>query len=152
MNGNGNAHKREVVDAYIAGITSSRTCRLEKNAGWNTAESRDVVDLNVTEACAEGFTLFQGYYFCRPLLLECRKIPANRSSHFQILELLQHDPLDLRQLSQLVKRNSSLTFRFLRLDAGPACSKPFHDCGKIFRVPLLSSLHCSPTDNGPPNP
>ena len=71
------------------------------------------------QACAEGFTLFQGYYFCRPLLLKYRKMPANRSSHFQILELLQHDPLDLRQLSQLVKRDSSLTFRFLRLVNSP---------------------------------
>jgi EAL and modified HD-GYP domain-containing signal transduction protein len=73
------------------------------------------------QARAEGFTLFQGYYFCRPVLLKRRKIPANCSSHFQILELLQHDPLDLRQLSQLVKRNSSLTFRFLRLVNSPLC-------------------------------
>jgi len=71
------------------------------------------------QACAEGFTLFQGYYFCRPLLLKYGKIPSNRSSHFQILELLQHDPLDLRQLSHLLKRNNSITFRLLRLVNSP---------------------------------
>jgi EAL and modified HD-GYP domain-containing signal transduction protein len=71
------------------------------------------------QACTEGFTLFQGYYFCRPLLLKYRKIPANRSSHFQILELLQHDPLDLQELSQHIKRNNSLAFRFLRLANSP---------------------------------
>jgi EAL and modified HD-GYP domain-containing signal transduction protein len=71
------------------------------------------------EACAEGFTLFQGYYFCRPLLVKYRKIPANQSSHIQILELLQHDPLDIRQLSELVKRDASLTHRFLQLVNSP---------------------------------
>jgi EAL and modified HD-GYP domain-containing signal transduction protein len=74
------------------------------------------------QACAEGFTLFQGYYFCRPLLFKYRKIPANRSAHIQIMELLQHDPLDLDQLSQLVKQDASLTHRFLRLVNSPVCS------------------------------
>jgi len=74
------------------------------------------------QACAEGFTLFQGYYFCRPLLLKYRKIPANRLSHIQILELLQHHPLDLHRLSELVKRDMSLTYRFLRLVNSPVCA------------------------------
>jgi EAL and modified HD-GYP domain-containing signal transduction protein len=67
------------------------------------------------QACAEGFTLFQGYYFCRPQLLESRKIPANKFSHIKILRLLQHDPLDLTQLSELMKQDTSLVLRFLRL-------------------------------------
>lgn len=67
------------------------------------------------QACAEGFTLFQGYYFCRPQLVKNRKVPANKISHIQILRLLQHDPLDLRQLSELMKRDTSLVFRFLRM-------------------------------------
>jgi len=62
------------------------------------------------QACAEGFILFQGYFFCRPLLLENRKVPANRFAHFQILELLRHDPLNLHRLSELVKQDTlSLT-------------------------------------------
>ena len=80
------------------------------------------------QACAEGFTLFQGYYFCRPSLFKYRKISANRSTHFQILDLLQHDPLDMDQLSQLVKRDASLTYRFLRLVNSPVCSKHERVC------------------------
>ena len=67
------------------------------------------------QACAEGFTLFQGYYFFRPQLVKNRKVPANNVTHIQILRLLQHDPLDLRQLTDLVKRDTSLVFRFLRI-------------------------------------
>jgi EAL and modified HD-GYP domain-containing signal transduction protein len=67
------------------------------------------------QAREEGFTLFQGYYFCRPVVEEHRKIPANRIFQIEILELLQSDTLDMRKLSQLVKRDPSLTYRILRL-------------------------------------
>jgi EAL and modified HD-GYP domain-containing signal transduction protein len=74
------------------------------------------------QACEEGFTLFQGYYFCRPALLENRKIPANRLSHIEILQLLRGDALDLRKLSALLKRDASLTYRLLRLVNSPMCA------------------------------
>jgi len=73
-------------------------------------------------ACDEGFTLFQGYYFCRPVLLENRKIPANRLSHIEILQLLRGDSLDVRKLTRLLKRDASLTYRLLRLVNSPMCA------------------------------
>jgi EAL and modified HD-GYP domain-containing signal transduction protein len=48
-----------------------------------------------------------------------RKIPGNRIGHLQILELLQHRPLDLLELSELVKQDTSLAYRFLRLVNSP---------------------------------
>ena len=74
------------------------------------------------QACAEGFTLIQGYYFCRPVLLENRNIPANRLSHIEILRLLHEDSIDLRKLTRLVKRDASLTYRLLRLINSPLCA------------------------------
>jgi EAL and modified HD-GYP domain-containing signal transduction protein len=74
------------------------------------------------QAGTEGFTLFQGFYFCRPVLLKGRKVPANRLSQIQILELLQHTPLNLNRLSELLKRDASLTFRLLRLVNSPVCA------------------------------
>jgi c-di-GMP phosphodiesterase len=73
-------------------------------------------------ACGEGFTLFQGYYFCRPVLLENRKVPGNRLSHIEILQLLRGDSLELKKLTQLVKRDASLTYRLLRLVNSPMCA------------------------------
>ena len=74
------------------------------------------------QARAEGFTLIQGYYFCRPVLLENRNVPANRLSHIEILRLLHEDSLDLRALTRLVKRDASLTYRLLRLINSPLCA------------------------------
>lgn len=74
------------------------------------------------QACAEGFTLFQGYYFCRPILLKNRKVPANRISYIEILQLLQCESIDMRKLGRLVKRDASLTYRLLRLVNSPVCA------------------------------
>jgi len=74
------------------------------------------------KARAEGFTLFQGYYFCRPLLIENHQVPANRLSHIEILQLLQDDSIELQRLTRLVKRDASLTYRLLRLVNSPVCA------------------------------
>jgi EAL and modified HD-GYP domain-containing signal transduction protein len=74
------------------------------------------------QAVKEGFTLFQGYYFCRPVLLKNRKVPANRLSQIEILQMLRGDLVNLRELSKLVERDASLTYRLLRLVNSPVCA------------------------------
>jgi EAL and modified HD-GYP domain-containing signal transduction protein len=71
------------------------------------------------QARSEGFTLFQGYFFCRPVLIKSQKIPPNSLFYIQILQLLQKNPLELHKLSKLVKRDASLTYRLLRLVNSP---------------------------------
>ena len=73
-------------------------------------------------AVAEGFKLFQGYFFCRPVLMENRKVPVNRLSQIEILRELRTDSIDIPRLSQLVKRDASLTYRLLRLINSPVCA------------------------------
>ncbi|HWE87222.1 MAG TPA: HDOD domain-containing protein [Terracidiphilus sp.] len=73
-------------------------------------------------ARTEGFSLFQGYYFCAPAMVRAAKIPANKIFHVQLLQLLQDDPIDLRRLGELVKRDAGLTYRLLRLVNSPACA------------------------------
>jgi EAL and modified HD-GYP domain-containing signal transduction protein len=74
---------------------------------------------NYRQARGEGFTLFQGDYFCKPEVLKTRKVPANRLFHFEILRQLHRDPIELGKLSQLVMRDASLTYRLLRLVNSP---------------------------------
>jgi EAL and modified HD-GYP domain-containing signal transduction protein len=74
------------------------------------------------DARHEGFSLIQGYYFCRPELIENRKIPANKLTQIEILRLLREDTMDFEKLCGLVKRDASLTYRLLRLLNSPACA------------------------------
>ncbi|HZP04268.1 MAG TPA: HDOD domain-containing protein [Terracidiphilus sp.] len=71
------------------------------------------------QACANGFALFQGNYLCQPVILKERKVPANRMFHFEIVRELYRDPIDIRKVSQLVRRDTSLTYRLLRLVNSP---------------------------------
>jgi EAL and modified HD-GYP domain-containing signal transduction protein len=73
-------------------------------------------------ASAEGFTLFQGFYFCRPILMKNQKVPANQLSHIKILELLHRDPVDMREVGKWVKQDTSLTYRLMRLVNSPICA------------------------------
>jgi c-di-GMP-related signal transduction protein len=109
---------------FIATGAGARRELLERLSGVTVARVAEKVETQeqLAEAREEGFTLIQGYYFCRPTLLENRKVPANRMSQVEILRLLRDDSLNLQQLAQLVKRDTSLTYRLLRLINSPVCA------------------------------
>jgi EAL and modified HD-GYP domain-containing signal transduction protein len=46
-------------------------------------------------------------------------MPANTASHFEIVRLLCHDPIDVRHVSRLVMRDAAITYRLLRLVNSP---------------------------------
>ncbi len=73
------------------------------------------------QARDEGFTLFQGYYFCRPSPVREAKVPGNRHVHLRLLQLLQERPLNLKTVSEIVKSEPSLTYRLLRFVNSPLC-------------------------------
>ncbi len=104
--------------------TTSREERLRLVRNLRGFEARLVAERveneqELAEAKAEGFTLFQGYYFCRPVLIENRAIPANHLIHLEMLHAVHDDPLDIGRISKLVKRDASLTYRLLRVVNSP---------------------------------
>ena len=71
------------------------------------------------QARKEGFALFEGYYFCQPAPMRNRRPPVNQILRIDILKALQQNPLDLRKVSQLVKRDGPITYQLLRLVNSP---------------------------------
>jgi EAL and modified HD-GYP domain-containing signal transduction protein len=71
------------------------------------------------QAHEEGFALFEGYYFCEPVPVRNRRPPVNQILRIDILKALQQNPLDLRRVSQLVKRDGPITYQLLRLVNSP---------------------------------
>jgi c-di-GMP-related signal transduction protein len=111
------------VDVTLSGADERRLL-LRRLEGATVALLAEKVETQeeYKRACDEGFTLFQGYYFCRPVLMENRKVPSNRLSHIEILQLLRGDSIELKKLTRLVKRDASLTYRLLRLVNSPMCA------------------------------
>jgi len=92
--------------------------RLRKFPARLVAE-RVETQTDMEAAKREGFTLFQGYYFCRPKILENRAVPSNRRVHLEMLHALHEEPLNTQRISNLVKREPSLTYRLLRMVNSP---------------------------------
>ncbi|HUB52991.1 MAG TPA: HDOD domain-containing protein [Terracidiphilus sp.] len=111
------------VDFTLSGIEERREIheRIRGRAVALVAEKIETLE-QFREARNEGFTLIQGYYFCRPELIENRKIPPNKLTQIEILRLLHEDNLNFDRLCHLVKRDASLTYRLLRLLNSPACA------------------------------
>ena len=66
------------------------------------------------EASAEGYTLFQGFYFCKPTTMTSESLPARRMAYMNLLGALSDRRLTMDGLEQLVKRDASLSVRILR--------------------------------------
>jgi EAL and modified HD-GYP domain-containing signal transduction protein len=71
------------------------------------------------KAREEGFTLFEGYYFCEAVAMRNRRPPANQMLRLDILKALQQHPMDMHKVSQLVRRDGPLTYQLLRLVNSP---------------------------------
>jgi c-di-GMP-related signal transduction protein len=66
------------------------------------------------EARRLGFRYFQGYFFCKPSMLETRTIPGNNRLHLQLLSAVAADEIDFASIEKLTKMDPSLLYRLLR--------------------------------------
>jgi EAL and modified HD-GYP domain-containing signal transduction protein len=76
----------------------------------------------------EGFSYFQGHYFCRPVQGALRRAPSNTIMYLQLLDLVQRNPIDIQTAGRMLRQDASLTFRLLRLVNSPvyAIQKEIH--------------------------
>lgn len=61
-----------------------------------------------------GCDLFQGYFFCRPELVQGRRVDANRMSLLQLLAALQDPGIELAELERTIALDVGLSYRLLR--------------------------------------
>src|SRR4029077_13738643 len=61
-----------------------------------------------------GYSLFQGYFFCRPEMLRHRDLPSFKLAYLELLRAATAPEFDLRELASKIKHEASLTFRLLR--------------------------------------
>lgn len=74
-------------------------------------ETQDDFDI----ARSEGYTFFQGYFFCYPKVIANREIPANRMNYLRLLAELNRKQLDLATVSRIVELEAALCYRLLVL-------------------------------------
>jgi c-di-GMP-related signal transduction protein len=61
-----------------------------------------------------GYSLFQGYFFCRPEMMQHRSLPSSKLAYLQLLQAATAPEFDIQELALKIKHEASLTFRLLR--------------------------------------
>ena len=75
---------------------------------------------DLDEACNLGYTYFQGYFFCKPSMVETRDIPGNKLIQLQLISAVAAPKLDYDAVELLLKQQPSLLYRLLRYLNSPA--------------------------------
>lgn len=65
-------------------------------------------------ALKSGYDLFQGYFFAKPEIIKSAEIPANTLVHLQIIDYFHKDNQSINQLSELIMRDVSISYKLLR--------------------------------------
>lgn len=91
--------------------------RLAAKYGRNSAAllaEKVETQTELDEARHLGFSYFQGYFFCKPSMVETRDIPGNKLIHLQLLNAVAPPELNYAVIEDLLKREPSLLYRLLR--------------------------------------
>jgi len=67
-----------------------------------------------SDALAMGYSLFQGYFFCRPEIMQHRDLPSYRLAYLELLQVAIAPEIDFNEIASKIKHEPSITFRLLR--------------------------------------
>jgi c-di-GMP phosphodiesterase len=104
------------VDILDGGIEhAARQADLVRPFGV-TLLAEKVEDRETYEACRDlGYTLFQGYYFCKPEILQGREIPTSATASLHDIAVLSRADASFEEIEAVVTRDPGLSLRLLRL-------------------------------------
>ena len=103
-------------------------------------------------AKSEGFTLFQGYFFCHPTVFSKKRLPANGANYLYLLSALVQGDFNVAKMAILLKSEVALSYQLLRLvnsarfgGARGREIKSLHDALMLvgetqFRILLMNSI------------
>jgi EAL and modified HD-GYP domain-containing signal transduction protein len=67
-----------------------------------------------TEGLKMGYSLFQGYFFCRPEIMHHHNVPASKLAYLELLQAATAPEFNIDDLAAKIKHEASITFRLLR--------------------------------------
>lgn len=63
---------------------------------------------------AAGYSLFQGYFFCKPKVLKTHKLSPGRANTLRLLAMLNDSHADLRKIEDVIRADVALSYRVMR--------------------------------------
>jgi EAL and modified HD-GYP domain-containing signal transduction protein len=77
------------------------------------------------EVCLElGFDYFQGFFFCKPDIIEDKPIPAHQQTVLELIQKLQDPNTEFEDIERIISTDTGLTYKLLRLLNSAAFALP----------------------------
>ena len=104
------------VDFMITkGYERKRIMELVKNKNIKFLAEKVETMKEFKQAVDFGYSYFQGYYFSKPSIVSEKKIPENKMVNMKVLRELNKEHFSMDNLINLIKRDISLSYKFLKL-------------------------------------
>ena len=72
-----------------------------------------------SEALEMGFSYFQGYFFCKPVIVAAKNLTGYKSSYFHILQELNRPEVEFSCIEEIIRKDVSLSYNLLRFINSP---------------------------------
>lgn len=66
------------------------------------------------QAMADGYRMFQGYFFQKPLLITGKKIMTTQKSMFRIIQEINRNDIDFKDIEEIIRQDAALSFKLLK--------------------------------------
>jgi c-di-GMP-related signal transduction protein len=104
------------VDFRLSDAKERRTMMAQlKGRGITMLAEKVETEKEFQSAVEEGFTLFQGYFFCHPTVFSKKLMPANGANYLYLLSALSQGDFQISQIAALLKSEVALSYQLLRL-------------------------------------
>jgi len=109
-----------MADYVKVDFRSTRPARLPeisrdlRRRGMGMLAEKIETEAEFAAAAELGYSLFQGYFFCRPQMLKTREIAANRVGFLRLLREVHARELDFDAIESLIAQDMALSLKLLR--------------------------------------
>ena len=62
-----------------------------------------------------GYSLFQGYHFCKPVILSAKKVEPFKINAIELIKLVNEDVPNFKEIAKVIENDVSLSFNLLKL-------------------------------------
>lgn len=75
------------------------------------------------EALKMGYSLFQGYHFCKPVILSAKKIDPLKLNALQLIKMANKEDPNFKEIAKIIESDVALSFNLLKLVNSVAFSR-----------------------------
>lgn len=101
-------------------LITKGTCRKDVISTLNNGKVKFIAEKVETQeefnyALECGYSLFQGYFFCKPTVISTQELFTNKLNFLGVIEELNKESININKIEDLIKKDLGLSYKILKL-------------------------------------